>query len=119
MKIEHVASWVSDLERTCSFYERWFQATKGPRYSSAKRPFHSYFLSLDSGARLELMASPDEAPRIAHIAVSVGSGEAVDRMFKEMKAAGVRTISEPRLTGDGYYEAVVADPDGNLVEITC
>ena len=64
------------------------------------------------------MVSPDEAPRIAHIAVSVGSREAVDRMFQEMEAAGVRIISEPRLTGDGYYEAVVADPDGNLVEIT-
>src|SRR5215510_10686000 len=61
MKIEHVASWVSDLERTCSFYERWFQATKGPRYSSTKHPFHSYFLSLDSGSRLGLMVSPGEA----------------------------------------------------------
>jgi lactoylglutathione lyase len=92
MKIERVASWVSDLERTCSFYERWFQATKGPRYSSAKRRFHSYFLSLDSGSRLELMVSPDEAPGIAHIAVSVGSHEAVDRMFEEMEAARVRII---------------------------
>ena len=118
MKIDHIASWVSDLERTCSFYERWFQATKGPLYSSAKRSFHSYFLSLGSGAHLELMASPGEAPRMAHLAVSVGSRETVDRLFQEMKAAGVRVISEPRLTGDGYYEAVVADPDGNLVEIT-
>ena len=118
MKIDHVASWVSDLEQACSFYTRWFQATKGPLYSSAKRPFHSYFLSLGSGPRLELMASPGEAPRMAHIAVSVGSRENVDRLFQEMKAAGVRIISEPRLTGDGYYEAVVADPDGNLVEIT-
>ncbi|MFU1917770.1 hypothetical protein ACM6PT_11170, partial [Klebsiella pneumoniae] len=23
----------------------------------------------------------------------------------------------PRTTGDGYYEAVIADPDGNLIEI--
>ena len=118
MKIEHVASWVSDLERTSAFYERWFTASKGPKYSSAKRPFHSYFLSLGSGPRLELMASLGEAPRMAHIAVSVGSRENVDGLFQEMKAAGVRIVSEPRLTGDGYYEAVVADPDGNLIEIT-
>jgi len=26
-------------------------------------------------------------------------------------------ISEPRTTGDGYYESVVLDPDGNRVEI--
>ena len=35
-----------------------------------------------------------------------------------MKAAGVPIVNGPRLTGDGYYEAVVTDPDGNLVEIT-
>ena len=118
MNIEHAASWVSDLERACSFYERWFEATKGPKYSSTKRPFTSYFLSLASGARLELMASPGEAPRMAHIAVSVGSREAVDRLIEEMKAAGVHIVSVPRQTGDGYYEAVVTDTEGNLVEIT-
>jgi lactoylglutathione lyase len=118
MKIEHVASWVSDLERACSFYERWFKATRGPKYSSTKRPFLSYFLSLGSGARLELMVSPGEAPRMAHIAVSLGSREAVDRLIEEMKVAGVRIVSDPRLTGDGYYEAVVADTEGNFVEIT-
>lgn len=118
MKIAHAASWVSDLERACSFYERWFQATKGPRYSSTKRSFNSYFLSLGSGARLELMASPGEAPRMAHIAVSVGSREAVDRLVEEMRAAGVHIVSDPRLTGDGFYEAVVTDTEGNSVEIT-
>ena len=118
MKITHVASWVSDLERACSFYERWFNASKGPKYSSTKRPFTSYFLSLGSGARLELMASPGEAPRMAHMAVSVGSREAVDRLIEEMKAAGVHIVSNPRLTGDGYYEAVVTDSEGNFVEIT-
>ena len=118
MKIEHAASWVSDLERACSFYERWFKATKGPQYSSTTRPFTSYFLSLGSGARLELMASPGEAPRMAHIAISVGSREAVDCLIEEMKAAGVPIVSSPRLTGDGYYEAVISDSEGNLLEIT-
>ena len=118
MKIEHAASWVSNLERACSFYERWFKASKGPQYSSTTRPFTSYFLSLGSGARLELMASPGEAPRMAHIAISVGSREAVDCLIEEMKAAGVPIVSSPRLTGDGYYEAVITDSEGNLVEIT-
>jgi lactoylglutathione lyase len=35
-----------------------------------------------------------------------------------MEAAGVPVVSSPRLTGDGYYEAVVTDTEGNLVEIT-
>ena len=118
VKIEHLASWVSDLERACSFYERWFNAARGPKYSSTRQPFTSYFLSLGSGARLELMTSPSEAPRMAHIAVSVGSREAVDSLIRKMRAAGVHVVSEPRLTGDGYYEAVVTDTEGNFVEIT-
>ena len=118
VQIEHAAAWVSDLERARAFYERWFRATSGARYSSSKQNFTSYFLSLGCGARLELMRSPDEVPRHAHLAVSVGSRDAVDRLVKEMEAVGVRIVGAPRITGDGYYEALVTDTEGNLVEIT-
>jgi lactoylglutathione lyase len=117
-QIEHAAAWASDLERARAFYERWFGATSGARYSSSQRNFTSYFLSLGSGARLEIMTSPDEAPRHAHLAVSVGSRDAVDRLVKEMGAAGVCIVGAPRITGDGYYEALVTDTEGNLLEIT-
>ena len=117
-RIEHAAAWVSDLERACAFYERWFKATAGAKYASSKRNFTSYFLSLGSGARLELMTSPGEAPGAGHLAVSVGSRDAVDRLVTAMAAAGVPIVSGPRLTGDGYYEALVTDTEGNLLEIT-
>ena len=117
-KIDHAAAWVSDLERARAFYERWFKASPSPMYSSTKRDFKSYFLSLGSGARLELMASRVESPRPAHLAISVGSREAVDRLVRDMATDGVRIVSQPRLTGDGYYEAVIADSEGNLLEIT-
>ncbi len=100
-EIEHAAAWVSDLERARAFYERWFRATSGARYSNSARNFSSYFLSLGSGARL-----------------SVGSRDAVDRLVKEMESAGVRIVGAPRTTGDGYYEALVADSEGNLLELT-
>jgi 2-haloacid dehalogenase len=116
--IDHVAAWVSDLDRARAFYERWFSAKAGPLYSSSSRDFNSHFLSLGSGARLELMKSPGEAARPAHLAVSVGSRDAVDRLVRDMEAAGVRIVSPPRQTGDGYYEAVIADSEGNLLEIT-
>ena len=32
-------------------------------------------------------------------------------------ADGHPVLSEPRTTGDGYYESAVGDPDGNLVEL--
>lgn len=117
-KIDHAAAWVSDLARARAFYEHWFSATSGPLYSSSKREFQSHFLSFASGARLELMVAPAESARPAHLAVSVGSREAVDRLIESMQAAGVRIISPPRVTGDGYYEAVIADTEGNLLEIT-
>jgi 2-haloacid dehalogenase len=117
-RIEHVAAWVFNLDRARGFYERWFHAASTPEYSSAKREFRSRFLSLDGGPRLELMVSPRESPRHDHIAISVGSRPAVDGLVKEMEVAGIRIVSRPRVTGDGYYEAVIEDSEGNLVEIT-
>ncbi len=40
------------------------------------------------------------------------------RVTERLRADGHRVLSGPRTTGDGYYESVVADPDGNPVEIT-
>lgn len=117
-QLDHVAAWVGDLERARAFYERWFNAKAGPEYSRRRSNFQSCFISLGSGPRIELMAMPSEAPRPAHIAVCVGSRGAVDGLITAMEAAGVSIISRPRVTGDGYYEAVVADSEGNLVEIT-
>ena len=54
----------------------------------------------------------------AHLSFSVGSKEEVDRLTKEMSTDGIQIVGEPRTTGDGYYESVVLDPEGNRVEIT-
>jgi lactoylglutathione lyase len=126
MLIEHVAIWTSSLEGLAEFYVRFFGARVGPPYRSATRPFESRFLSFESGARLELMRLPDLAPAagrdprvgIAHLAFSTGSAAAVDRLTEEIRAAGYAVVGAPRTTGDGYYESVVLDPDGNVVEIT-
>ena len=127
MRLEHVAVWTRDLERLRAFYERYFDARSGARYASATRPgFTSYFLSFpDGGGRLELMSVPALSPApdkpaagYAHLALSVGSRAAVDALAARLRADGVCVRSGPRETGDGYYEAVVEDPDGNAVEIT-
>ena len=126
MRIEHVAVWTRDLERLRAFYERWFDVAAGDLYRSTTRPgFASYFLTFPSGgARLEVMTMPDLAPSsepaigYAHLAVSLGSRVAVDALVARMRGDGLRIVSGPRVTGDGYYEAVVEDPDGNEIEIT-
>jgi lactoylglutathione lyase len=127
MHIEHVAVWTTNLERLRAFYERYFGARAGSQYRSATRPgFASYFLTFPgSESRLELMTLPalakgGEPPATgwAHIALSVGSRADVEAMTARMRGDGVRVLSEPRQTGDGYFESVVEDPDGNQVEIT-
>lgn len=39
-------------------------------------------------------------------------------MTKGMRDEGITIIGEARTTGDGYYESVIADPEGNVVELT-
>lgn len=126
MKIDHLAVWVTDLERTRQFYERWFQARAGQRYTNARTGFSSYFLGFEGGSRLELMQRPDvvkgrEAGQpslgYAHLAVELPDPASVDRLTQRMREAGHAIVGEPRTTGDGYYESVVQDPDGHLLEL--
>ncbi|MEL6268456.1 MAG: VOC family protein [Chloroflexota bacterium] len=125
MRIEHVALWTHDLERSRTFYETYFGATSGQKYTNNEKQFSSYFLTFDSGARLELMqmSGIPEGPREQvmgwiHIALSVGSEDAVNALTERLRADGYTIESEPHTTGDDYYESVVLDPDGNRVEIT-
>lgn len=126
--IEHAALWTPDLERACAFYEEYFGGEAGSRYHNETKRFTSYFLRFESGARLELMHTPAMAEAVvpdgdapqgyAHLAFSVGSEQAVDDLTERLRQDGYTIAGEPRRTGDGYYESVVLDPDGNRVEIT-
>jgi len=58
MHIEHVAIWTRNLESLKAFYEEYFQATAGEKYTNPSRQFESYFLTFASGVRLELMRMP-------------------------------------------------------------
>ena len=126
MRVDHVALWVFDLERARAWWGAYFDATAGSEYVNAA-DFHSYFLTFpDGGARLELMwdgtqqMGGDDRPHdgYGHVAVSVGSEEAVDTLTARLVSDGYRCVSGPRTTGDGYYESCVLDAEGNRVEIT-
>lgn len=126
MKIEHIAMYVSDLEREKAFFEKYFGAKSGELYHNSKTGFRSYFLSFSDGARLEIMNKPDVTVRadtspvtgFAHIAISLGSREEVDRMTEKLRLDGFEVTSCPRVTGDGYYESCVLDYEGNCIELT-
>ena len=123
-RIEHVALWVRDLDAVAAFYARWFGARVGERYENPRKGFASRFLEFSGGARLEVMTRTDVVARavdeqlgLAHIAVVVGNEAAVDALAARFTGEGVAVIDGPRRTGDGYYECVVRDPEGNRVEI--
>jgi lactoylglutathione lyase len=125
MKIEHLAIWVHDLELMKEFYGKYFGARAGEKYSNPKKEFESYFLTLEEGARIELMkksgidkSCQEELIGFAHVAISVGSKSTVDQLTQRLRADGFTVTREPRTTGDGYYESVIEDPEGNRVEIT-
>ena len=128
MKIEHIAIWAKDIEKLKEFYTHYFQATAGIKYFNEKKNFQSYFLTLDDRCRLELMQMPGIPERtndlhkqsmgLIHLAISVGSKESVDALTEQLRKDGFEILGEPRTTGDGYYESVISDPEGNRIEIT-
>lgn len=128
MKIEHVAMWTELLEEMRDFYTMFFEGEAGPKYENPAKGFESYFLRFSSGARLELMRSQNMREGVvdehhvqiglAHLAFSVGSEEKVRELTEKIRQAGHKVVSEPRTTGDGYYESCILDPEGNRIEIT-
>lgn len=127
-RLAHVALWTRDLERMARFYAEELGAELGPRYTNPRTGFQSRFARF-AGAAVELMTRPDVAGRVSgepptrpaegypHVALELGSRQAVDAAVTRLRERGVTIVGDPRQTGDGYYEAVLADPDGNLVEI--
>jgi lactoylglutathione lyase len=125
MRIEHIALWVNDIEKMRKFYCSFFQAQSSEKYFNPHKNFSSYFLSFKDGTRLEIMSKPGlETPcesmtaGWAHIAFSAGSKDAVDNLTDRLRSEGYTVAGEPRTTGDGYYESVILDPEGNQIEIT-
>ena len=58
MKIEHIALYVNDLEKTRNFFVKYLGAKSNDGYYNMRTGFRSYFLSFDDGARLEIMNKP-------------------------------------------------------------
>ena len=125
MQLTHIALYVRDLEAMKDFYVRYFNAQANQKYHNPKTGLQTYFLSFGSGARLELMTRPNlveqEKSALAygyiHIAFQLGSRAAVDALTATLKEAGCPILSGPRITGDGYYEVSLQDPEGNLLEL--
>lgn len=124
-RIEHVAMYANDLEEQLDFFKKYFGGKASAMYHNEKTGFSSYFISFADGSRLEIMNKPGvevAGGRVRlgyiHISMAVGSKDAVDSLTRRLAGDGYEVISNPRTTGDGYYESQIADPEGNIIEIT-
>lgn len=125
MRLHHIAANVRDLEKIKAFYQAYFGAKANERYYNPKTGLKTYFLTFASGSQLEIMTRPDLAAipgdaehfGYVHLAFGVGDESSVDHLTDRLRKDGYRVYSEPRRTGDGYYESCVLDPDGNRIEI--
>ena len=126
MRIEHIAMYVNDLEKTKEFFIQYFRAKANDGYHNKTTDFRSYFLTFDNGARLEIMNKPDITDTeksltrtgYVHIAFNLGSKQAVDTLTEKLRADGYLVVSGPRTTSDGYYESCIVGIEGNQIEIT-
>jgi lactoylglutathione lyase len=127
MKIDHIAIWTQNLEELRVFYMKYFNATSNEKYVNPTKKFSSYFLSFEGDCSIEIMEMPgipnskDDILKqflgLIHFAIKVKSKTEVDQLTEELRSNNYKIIGEPRTTGDGCYESVILDPDGNRVEI--
>lgn len=124
MRLHHIAIWTFRLEEMREFYMRFFNGASNEKYINPRKKFESYFISFDNGISIELMSradvqnTPIEENRLGltHLAFTFSSPEQVLQFTERMRSEGYSIAGEPRTSGDGYFESVVLDPDGNRIE---
>jgi HAD superfamily hydrolase (TIGR01509 family) len=124
MKLDHVGLEVLDLYSMELFYRKAFGFAPVYHYVSKSSPgLRTVFLEKE-GVRLELLERPrdaaflDRRDRIRdHLSLEVDDPDAAAARISALAWPGV-VVKPARETGDGFREAEVRDPEGNVVELS-
>jgi lactoylglutathione lyase len=127
MTLDHVAIWTNRLEILRDYYVKYFGGRANKKYTNKETGFESYFLTFESGSRLEIMQKPGipknlndtvvQYMGIIHLSFGVDSMKAVIQKSEELAEDGYKILRGPRKTGDGYFEFETLDPDNNRIEV--
>lgn len=126
MKITHIAIWTRKLEEMKDFYIKYFNGKSNEKYTNPTKGFESYFIKFDGETTLEIMRSThlnndkkskEKELGLRHFAFQLENRDKVDQLTKQFKTDGYQVIGMPRITGDGFYESVILDIDGNCIEL--
>jgi len=127
--IQHLAFFVTDLERSKSFYEQFgFKEKLGAEIPMEPEPVKLSFIEF-SGLTLELVELPGdmheqvgcrEDGNVDHVALNVKD---IDKAYAELTAAGFQALEEDApvflpLWENGTKYFTVRGPDGEKVEFS-
>lgn len=108
--LRHLNLTVEDVERSMSFYRRWF----GFDRELARYPDGTVFVTNDDGFELALHSGPSAAGDGWHFGFTLSSRDEVVELGDALAAAGIELADshdEP-----GYTGFKVRDPDGYWIE---
>jgi lactoylglutathione lyase len=115
LELNHVALLVSDVKRSCDFYERVLRLQAIPRPAF---DFPGAWFRLGAGQELHLIggsgAAPvPGAPRGNHFALRVADLDAWHQHLKPLDIMVRGPVQRP----DGALQIFLRDPDGHIVEV--
>ncbi len=124
MKFDMIGLFVEDIHRMVDFYKNVLGVDTDWNGQGPYAEFKHEGIRLSMYARSELpklLGQPPEFPARLNgtfeLAINVGAPENVDTKFKEIIDHGGREVYAPRNEPWKMRSAMVADPEGNLIEI--
>jgi lactoylglutathione lyase len=114
--------YTADIEAGIRFYrdllgfEETFRTPREGIPEHVELKLNGFALGLGTLQAAKAAHGVDAAPGSPALAVVLWTDD-VDAAFDRLTAAGVRAVQPPRDSGNGNRNALLTDPDGNLVEI--
>jgi len=115
--LAHVCFTVSDLQASVDFYCGQLGMTKAFEFRRPDGTWHGQYIHAGGRNFIELfvgtLTEPAEGQSYRHICLEV---EDIQRTVSVLRERGVE-VGDIKLGGDGAYQAWLADPDGNRIEL--
>jgi lactoylglutathione lyase len=114
--------YTRDIEAGLRFYRdalgfrETFRTPKEGTPEHVEMVLNGFVLGLGTVEAARRIHGVEAAPGSPAMVIVVWTDD-VDRAFRELTAAGTPMVQEPHDTGNNNRNALLRDPDGNLVEI--
>jgi catechol 2,3-dioxygenase-like lactoylglutathione lyase family enzyme len=114
--------YTADIEAGLRFYrdflgfEERFRTPREGTPSHVELTLNGFMLGLGTVEAAKRVHGVDSTPGAPAMVIVVWT-EDVDAAFERLEAAGVAVVQTPHDTGNNNRNALLRDPDGNLVEI--